>query len=364
MRVLRAGLGFIHVRGLGAVFGAEFLLNQRARRGLRLLGDAQRVGTHIGDQAVRGAFAEADALIELLRDHHRALRREAEPAVGLLLQGGGGERRHRLAALDGVLDAADRERRVFQLSDNPGGLLAVGDGELLLGRAVELGGEGLAGRLEQLSGDGPVFLGNERLDFLLALDDHPRGDRLHAACGEAAFDFFPEEGADFIADEAVENAAGLLRIDQIHIQIARVPDGLLHGVFGQLVEGDALRLFRIQPEYGGEMPAYGLALAVGVGRQKDLGGVLGFLFQGVDQLALPADVDVFRLKIMLDVDAELAFGQIPDMSLGGNHLVALSEKALDGGHLRGRLHDNECCRAHRNASYLSVRRVAGFVHTL
>ena len=82
-------------------------------------GDAQRVGTHIGDQAVRGAFAEVDALIELLRDHHRALRREAEPAVGLLLQGGGGERRHRLAALDGVLDAADRERRVFQLSDNP-----------------------------------------------------------------------------------------------------------------------------------------------------------------------------------------------------------------------------------------------------
>lgn len=155
---------------------------------------------------------------------------------------------------------------------------------------------------------------------------------------------------------------GLLRIDQIHIQIARVPDGLLHGVFGQLVEGDALRLFRIQPEYGGEMPAYGLALAVGVGRQKDLGGVFGFLFQGVYQLALPADVDVFRLKIMLDVDAELAFGQIPDMSLGGNHLVALSEKALDGGHLRGRLHDNECCRAHRNASYLSVRRIAGFVH--
>ena len=109
------------------------------------------------------------------------------------------------------------------------------------------------------------------------------------------------------------------------------------------------------------MPANRLALTVGVGRQKNLGGVFRLLFQGIDQLALSADIDVFRLKIMLDVNAELTFRQVPDVSLGRDHLIALSKEALDGGHFCGRLHDDECCRAHRNASYLSVRRTAGFV---
>ena len=69
-------------------------------------------------------------------------------------------------------------------------------------------------------------------------------------------------------------------------------DGVPDRIFSQLVKGNTLCLLRIQPEHGGKMPANRLALTVGVGRQKNLGGVFRLLFQGIDQLALSADIDV------------------------------------------------------------------------
>ena len=53
---------------------------------MRLVRDARRVGAHVGDEADRALVAELDALVEPLRDAHRARRLIAELARRLLLQ--------------------------------------------------------------------------------------------------------------------------------------------------------------------------------------------------------------------------------------------------------------------------------------
>src|SRR6185437_1311238 len=130
---------------------------------------------------------------QLLGDAHGALRAVAELAGGLLLQGGGGEGRGRVAAALLLLDAGDLELAIGRLEDGRlgalGGLL-VAEAELLDLGALELPQprlEGLAVLLG-LAEQGPVFLALELLDLVLALADQAQRRRLHAAGGEAAAD--------------------------------------------------------------------------------------------------------------------------------------------------------------------------------
>ena len=64
-------------------------LNVIMRRRKCLIGDAQRIGSHIGDQAHRTQVWQVDALVQLLRHLHGTLGLEAKPSGGILLQSGG-----------------------------------------------------------------------------------------------------------------------------------------------------------------------------------------------------------------------------------------------------------------------------------
>ena len=79
--------------------------------------------------------------------------------------------------------------------------------------------------------DQPVFLRDKCANFPLSLDDHFDGDRLHTAGRKPACDFFPQQRADLIADDAVENAPGLLGIDFVLVDLARRGKGLLYRCF-------------------------------------------------------------------------------------------------------------------------------------
>ena len=63
----------------------------------------------------------------------------------------------------------------------------------------------------------PVFLWDEALYLFLALADYAQRDGLHAPGGEAALHLVPEQRAELVADEAVEHAARLLRLDEVHV---------------------------------------------------------------------------------------------------------------------------------------------------
>jgi hypothetical protein len=86
--------------------------------------------------------------------------------------------------------------------------------------------------------------------------------------------FFQRTGRDLVAVETVEDAARLLGLDEVVVDLARVGDGLEDRLLGDLVEDhpvdrDALRLELVE-----EVPGDRLALAVLVGGEVELVGVL------------------------------------------------------------------------------------------
>ena len=70
--------------------------------------------------------------------------------------------------------------------------------------------------------DVPVLLGDERVDLALAIADQLQRDRLHAAGAQAAADLVPQQRADLVADQPVEDAARLLRVDHLLVDVRRV----------------------------------------------------------------------------------------------------------------------------------------------
>ena len=64
-----------------------------------------------------------------------------------------------------------------------------------------------------------------------------------------------------------------------------------------------------------QVPGYGFALAIRVGREVNGLGSLGFLADAREDLSAPANGDVFGLEIVIYVYADLRFGQIANVPL-------------------------------------------------
>ena len=181
MRVLRLLAARVDVRLCRHVVRAERLLEVGLRLRLRELGDARRVGAHVGDEARRAAFAELDALVELLREHHCLARGKAELARGILLQRARREGRGRTPLALALLHRGhgeelraeilgERLRRLLVVQDEVLAALLM-DGELLAVHERELRLEERGFLMAQFAADRPVFLGLERLDLLFPVAD-------------------------------------------------------------------------------------------------------------------------------------------------------------------------------------------------
>src|SRR5206468_2907975 len=103
---------------------------------------------------------------------------------------------------------------------------------------------------------------------------------------EAGPDLPPQERADLIANQAIEDASGLLRLETLGVDLARMLDGLKDGVFGDLVELNPMDRLVPEPHRLHEMPGDGLALTVGVARQVHGVGVFGLVLQPLDDVFL------------------------------------------------------------------------------
>ena len=143
--------------------------------------------------------------------------------------------------------------------------------------------------------DRPVLDRDERFDLVFALADDPQSNRLHPSGGETPPDLLPQQVRDLVADEPVDDAARLLRVDPAAVDLAGLLHRREHGLLGDLVEADALELRLARSGLQGllEVPGDGLALAVGVGREVDVVGRLRRLLQLVDRLFL-AGQDLVR----------------------------------------------------------------------
>ncbi len=262
MSLLRAfGLGLIVV--CGRVFLAEHARDLLLALAYGLRREVHRVGTHVGYESL---------LVKVLRHRHGLRHRHAQLAARLLLKRRGGERSGGIAFGGLLLGLGDGEDRPDATAQERLGLVArveavrqlgLKDGLVLVVRGVELRHHAEIGR------------GAECYDLALALDDQTHGHALHATRRERRFHLFPQHGRELEADDAVQHAARLLGVHQIHVDGARGLYRAEYGGFGDLVEHDSLGLVDGQIEHLGEVPRYGLSLAVLIGRQPHGADALG-----------------------------------------------------------------------------------------
>ena len=360
--------GAIQARRLGHGLGPVELGGLLAGGANRLAGQGRGVGTHVGD---------VTGLVEGLGGAHRRGRVPVQLARGLLLEGRRREGGGRAAAVGLARHRVDdRGRSVGQrLCVGVGrGLVEVENAGLgglraqlaLLGkvragrdRVAVHGGdaraESLARRRESRV-DRPVLGAHVRHALTFPGDHEARGHRLHAAGGQGRADLAPQEGRDLVAVEAVEDAAGLLRVHEVRIQVARVLQGALDRFLRDFVEHHAahgnLRLQDLQ-----EVPRDGLTLAVLISCQIEFVALLEELLEFGDLFLLVRVHHVVGLETVVHVDGEAAerpllhvLGQlgglreVADVADGGGHVVVGTQVSLDGGCLRRRLHDHELRR--------------------
>ena len=145
----------------------------------------------------------------------------------------------------------------------------------------------------------------ERHARAFAVDDESRGDALHASHRRAASDATERDVRHLVADQAVEDAPTFLRLDELHVEVAPVVDGVGDRLVGDLVEHHALhghgRLQHLE-----QVPRDRLALAVLVGREVELARVLERGLELGDDVLLVVGDDVDGTEVVVDVDAEPA----------------------------------------------------------
>ncbi len=373
VRLLRVlDLAGVRARLVRQVRGAVQLRDLGAGRGDRGVRERRGVRTHIGDEAV---------LVQLLRHLHGGLRAEAQLAAGLLLERGRTERGVRGAAVRLGLDRADREVGVLQGGGQRAGVglvqvqdvavlqLTVGAEVTALGDAAAVDrrqARGQGGRVARVAGPArgeragqvPVLGGAEGDALALPLDDEAGGHRLHTAGRQARHDLLPQDRRDLVPVEAVEDAAGLLGVDQLLVQLARVGDGGPDRVLGDLVEDHPVdRDLGLEDLL--EVPGDGLALAVLIGGEEEFVGLGQQLLELLDLVLLVTVDDVDRLEVGVDVHAEAGPGlalvlrrdlrravrEVADVPDAGLDHVAGAEVALDRLRLGRRLDDDESAAA-------------------
>ena len=144
--------------------------------------------------------------------------------------------------------------------------------ELLAVEMRQPGGEAVARLGLELDLDGPVFAGPEGLDLGLAFADEAQRHRLHPPGRAAARQFAPQHRRQGEADQIIEGAAGEIGVDQLAVDLARVAEGVEHGVARHLVEHDPLDVDVLQRatvfKHLADMPGDRFAFAVGVGGEK------------------------------------------------------------------------------------------------
>ena len=261
-----------------------------------------------------------------------------------------------LARFDGEIDAVDFDEFGFEA-----GVLAQPAGSFLLGSP----GIGILAAFEELlpvahqqwrfvelrregSGNTPTLHGDEFANLYLALDDQAYGYRLHAAGGQASGDFGPQQRTELIAHNAVQDAPGLLGVDFVHVHGAWMVERLRDRALGDFIENDALRFLRRQLQGAGQVPGDRFALAVEVGSEIDHVRLGSELPQISDELGAAGQDVVDRLEVVVEVHAQFAFGQIPNVPHRSPYRIAGAEILLDGLGLGRRLHDDQRTAAVRS----------------
>src|SRR5574341_985217 len=341
VRLLRAATRAIGRRLGGHVVPPNPRDDPLTRRLLGLPRDTDRVGPHVGDEPLGALRAEVDALVELLRDRHRLLGGEPEPAPGFLLERRGDERRRRVPAALAPRHRLHDPPHAFERRHHGARRLLVRERRLLARDFLERRHELRRAPAGEPRVQRPVLDRHERLDLPLPVHDQSHRDGLHAPRGKAALHLLPEQRRETVADEPIEDPAGLLRVDLAEVDLAGLGERGPDGALGDLVERDPVDALLVDVELLGEVPADRLPFPIRVGGDVERIDLLGCALQLVEDLLLAGRDDVFRLESLLRIHAELRLRQIAHVPHRGLDDVFRVQVLLDRLHLRGRFHHHQ-----------------------
>ena len=181
----------------------------------------------------------------------------------------------------------------------------------------------------------PVLDGHELQDLALPIGDQLQRDRLHAAGAQPTPDLVPEQRADLVAHQTIEDSPGLLCIDDMLIDSA----GMLHRgancLWRDFVEKDAKDFGLVAVEDFFEMLADRFAFPIRVGSEKDTPCSLRRSAEFFDDFFFPGDEFVDGFEIVIEINSQLALGQILHVAERSLHDEVLAQIFIDRVRFRG-----------------------------
>ena len=154
----------------------------------------------------------------------------------------------------------------------------------------------------------------EGLYLALTLYDEAYGHTLHPAGRKRGLHFAPQHGRETEAYQAVEHAACLLCVDQIHVELAWILNGLQYGGLGNLMEDNAFGGALIKSEHLTEVPGDSFSLTVFIRCQPYLFGFAGLALQFGHQFLLFLGYLIVGQQ-RVHIYADFFFLQVTDVSV-------------------------------------------------
>ena len=161
------------------------------------------------------------------------------------------------------------------------------------------------------------------MNFTFTFNNKPQSYRLYASGTEATANFFPKERRKFIAHQTVKHAACLLRINQIQIDFSRVFQSFFNSTFCNFMKNDSgifFLIFFLKPKRFNQVPGNRFSFAVFIGCENDFISFPGkFHERFYFRLCFVRD-NIFRGKIIFNINSHSVFWQIAHMAKRRFHL--------------------------------------------
>ena len=159
----------------------------------------------------------------------------------------------------------------------------------------------LAAIRAQIGFNCPVFDRLKIINLAFTLDHQPQCHRLHPSSGQAVAHFAPQDRAKAVTHQTIQDAAGLLGIDQVHVDLTRFGKSFFNGAFGNLMEDHPAGALWFDLSRFHQMPGNRLAFAVKVSRQVNLFNLCCQSFQFFYDRSLFIRHAVLRLELILNI---------------------------------------------------------------
>ena len=258
------------------------------------------VGSHIGDETL---------LIQALSHSHRGVDREVQLSGRLLLHRGCGERGCRASCGCLLVDTAHPEFGSGTVLEELPGLVNCPEPGPQCGIDLHIPSFGSEDCVRLVVGF-PV----EGHDLPLPVHYKPQGHALHPSRRELRLNLSPEDRRHLETYQPVQNPSGLLGIDEVHVYVPRVLDGIEDGLFGNFVEDNPFCILVLESENFVEMPGYRLSFPVFIGCKPYRLDLSHKFLQFGDNLFLVSRNDVLGREPVFDIHAQFIVLKVPDVS--------------------------------------------------